>query len=49
MIAMKDSHRVVAAIAIFDKLVSAVIQEEGKEQSLEWSLNEDGSLDLYTE
>jgi hypothetical protein len=28
-----------------DKLISAVIQE----RSLEWSLNEDGTLDLYTE
>jgi hypothetical protein len=26
-----------------DKLISAVIQEEGSERSLEWSLNGDGS------
>ena len=32
-----------------DKLISAVIQEEGNELSLEWSLNDDGSLDLAIE
>jgi hypothetical protein len=34
---------------LLDKLVSAVIQEERNERMLEWSLNEDGSLDLHTE
>ena len=34
---------------LFDKLVSAVIQDEGNERMLEWSLNEDHSLDLYVE
>ena len=34
---------------LLDKLISAVIQEEGNERALEWSLNEDGGLDLYTE
>jgi hypothetical protein len=34
---------------LLDKLISAVIQEEGRERSLEWSLNDDGSLDLFTE
>jgi hypothetical protein len=32
-----------------NKLIIAVIQEEGNERSLEWSLNDDGVLDLYTE
>ena len=32
-----------------DKLISTVIQEDGRERSLEWLLNEDGSLELYTE
>jgi len=32
-----------------DKLISAVIQEDGNERSLEWALNDDGSLDLFTE
>ena len=31
-----------------NKLMPAVIQEEGNERSLEWSLNDDGTLDLYT-
>jgi hypothetical protein len=30
-----------------DKLISAVIQEEGDERTLEWSLNDDGTLDLF--
>jgi hypothetical protein len=34
---------------LLDKLISAVIQEEGNERSLECSLNDDGVLDLYTE
>jgi hypothetical protein len=34
---------------LLDKLISAVIQEEGRERSLEWVLNDDGSLDLFTE
>jgi hypothetical protein len=34
---------------LLDKLISAVIQEEGNERSLEWSLNEDGGMDLFTE
>jgi hypothetical protein len=34
---------------LLDKLIFAVIQEEGNERALEWSLNEDGNLDLYTE
>jgi hypothetical protein len=34
---------------LLDKLISAVIQEEGHERCLEWSLNEDGVLDLFTE
>jgi hypothetical protein len=34
---------------LLDKLISAVIQEEGNERSLEWSINNDGVLDLYTE
>jgi hypothetical protein len=28
---------------LLDKLISAVIQEEGNERSLEWSINNDGS------
>jgi hypothetical protein len=32
-----------------DKLISVVIQEDGKEQSLERVLNDDGTLDLFTE
>jgi hypothetical protein len=31
---------------VLDKLISAVIQEDGNER---WSLNEDGSLDLHSE
>ena len=34
---------------LLDKLISAVIQEEGNEPSLEWSFNEDGTLDLFAE
>ena len=34
---------------LLDKLISAVIQEEGRERSLEWSLNDDGTLDLFME
>ena len=34
---------------LLDKLIPAIIQEEGKERSLERSLNEDGSLDLDLE
>jgi hypothetical protein len=34
---------------LLDKLISAVIPEEGDERSLEWSLNDDGVLDLCTE
>jgi hypothetical protein len=32
-----------------DKLISALIQEEGSKWSLEWSLNDDGTLDIFTE
>jgi hypothetical protein len=31
-----------------DKLISALIQE-GSKWSLEWSLNDDGTLDIFTE
>jgi hypothetical protein len=33
---------------LFDKLISAVIQGEGNERSLLWSLNNDGTPDLFT-
>jgi hypothetical protein len=32
-----------------DKLISVVIQEEGETNSMEWSVNEKGELDLYEE
>jgi hypothetical protein len=32
-----------------DKLISALIQEEGSKWSLEWALNDDGTLDILTE
>jgi hypothetical protein len=32
-----------------DKLISALIQEEGSKWSLEWALNDDGTLDIFTE
>jgi hypothetical protein len=32
-----------------DKLISAVIQEEGESNYLEWSVNDKGELDLYEE
>jgi hypothetical protein len=32
-----------------DKLISALIQEEGSKWSLEWTLNDDGTLDIFTE
>ena len=44
MVAIPDA----ATINQLDKLMPAVIQEEGNERSLEWSLNDDGTLDLYT-
>lgn len=31
-----------------DKLISALIQEEGSRWSLEWALNGDGTLDIFT-
>lgn len=34
---------------LLDKLVSTVIQEQGDERSLEWLLNDDGTLDLFVE
>ena len=30
-----------------DKLISIVIQEEGNERMIEWSLNDNGELDIY--
>jgi hypothetical protein len=30
-----------------DKLISALIQEEGSKWSLEWTLNDDGTLDIF--
>jgi hypothetical protein len=30
-----------------DKLISAVIQEEGSKWSLEWALNDDRTRDIY--
>jgi hypothetical protein len=30
-------------------MITAVIQEEGNERTLEWSLNDDGALDLVME
>jgi hypothetical protein len=32
-----------------DKLISVLIQEEGSKWSLEWALNDDGTLDISTE
>ena len=32
-----------------DKLISALIQEKGSKRSLEWALNDDGTLDIFTE
>jgi hypothetical protein len=32
-----------------DKLISALIQEERSKWSLEWALNDDGTLDIFTE
>jgi hypothetical protein len=32
-----------------DKLISALIQEERSKWSLEWTLNDDGTLDIFTE
>jgi hypothetical protein len=32
-----------------DKLISAVIQEDGESNFLEWTVNEKGELDLYEE
>jgi hypothetical protein len=32
-----------------DRLIEAVCPEEGDARGLEWALNDDGSLDLYTE
>jgi hypothetical protein len=32
-----------------DKLISALIQEKGSRWSLEWALNDDGTLDIFTE
>jgi hypothetical protein len=32
-----------------DKLISALIQEEGSKWSLEWALNDNGTLDIFTE
>jgi hypothetical protein len=32
-----------------DKLMSALIQEERSKWSLEWALNDDGTLDIFTE
>ena len=34
---------------LLDKLVSTVIQEDGQTNYMEWSLNEEGSLDLFAE
>jgi hypothetical protein len=33
---------------LLDKLVSTIIQEQG-DRSLEWLLNDDGTLDLFVE
>jgi hypothetical protein len=32
-----------------DRLIEAVCPEEGDARGLEWALNDDGSLDLFTE
>jgi hypothetical protein len=34
---------------LLDKLTSAVVQDEGKEKMIEWSLNDDGTSDLSME
>jgi hypothetical protein len=32
-----------------NKLISALIQQEGSKWSLEWALNDDGTVDIITE
>ena len=32
-----------------DKLISALTQEKGSKWSLEWALNDNGTLDIFTE
>jgi hypothetical protein len=34
---------------LLDKLISAVIQEDGETNYMEWSVNDKGELDLYSE
>jgi hypothetical protein len=34
---------------LLDRLIETVIQDEGNERSMEWLLNEDGTLDLFIE
>ena len=34
---------------LLDRLISAVIQEEGQANYMEWSPNDDGTLDLFEE
>jgi hypothetical protein len=34
---------------LFDKLISTVVQEDGKTNYMEWSVNDKGELDLYEE
>jgi hypothetical protein len=34
---------------LLDKLTFAVVQDGGKEKMIEWSLNDDGTLDLSME